>query len=59
MKKIERKSRVLQLHCEIVVHLSVERLRQAAGGTTNTACNSCHGSGTSFRTDDNDFNPQH
>lgn len=49
MKKIERKSRVLKLHREIVVHLTPEHLEQAVGGSSNTNCFGCHGSGTSDR----------
>lgn len=56
MKKIERKSRVLKLHREIVVHLTPDDLKQAGGASTNTACFGCHGSGTSSHTDaDNQF----
>ncbi|HET9621667.1 MAG TPA: hypothetical protein VFP84_09890 [Kofleriaceae bacterium] len=57
MKKIERKSRVLKLHREIVLHLSPDELRQAAGGSNNTPCFGCHsGSGTTrIETQDNNF----
>ena len=45
MKKIERKSRVLQLHREIVVHLTHERLQQAVGASKSN-CWGCQGGGT-------------
>ena len=65
MKKIERKSSVLKLHREIVVHLTHESLRQAVGGSSNTACFGCHGGGgggggsTHQETDDNNLPLKH
>ena len=54
MKKIERKSRVLKLQREIVVHLTHERLQEAVGGSSNTNCFGCQGSGTTRHGTDQD-----
>jgi hypothetical protein len=58
MKKIERKSRVLKLHREIVLHLTAEDLRRAAGGTGQTQCSGC-GHSTRLDTEDNQDNQKH
>jgi len=54
MKKIERKSRVLKLQREIVVHLTHERLQQAVGGSSNTNCFGCQGGGVTHHGTDQD-----